>query len=181
MSEQQQPPSEGHAKAYETMLARVVEAVERLAETSAPRVRAALSQARDRAVELGELTRDEAERISTYLERDIEAAGRYLDRESSDLAGWFRMDRQLLESWLLDAFSSLADRARLDLQQFNQSLQQAGHWRTGEITGPGVLRCQQCGEELHFQQTGHVPPCPVCQGVEFDRTPADGATDGREQ
>lgn len=42
-------------------------------------------------------------------------------------------------------------------------------YHTGELTGPGVLLCNQCGERLHFTRAGRIPPCPKCGGSEFHR------------
>jgi hypothetical protein len=42
-------------------------------------------------------------------------------------------------------------------------------YRTGEITGPGTLVCDNCEERLHFHKAGHIPPCPKCHGVIYHR------------
>ena len=156
-------------KAYEDMLERVTEAMEKAGEEARPRLRDALRRARERAVELGELTAEEAERISEYIRRDVEDAARYLSRRDEDLAGWFRMDVQLIENWLFDRITSIADRTKLEIQEFNESLERASLWHTGEITGPGELRCTSCGKVLRFTRTGHVPPCPACKHTEYER------------
>lgn len=161
---------------YEKMLERVTHLLQDASGQASPRFREALRRARERAVELGELTSDEAERIGEYIRRDVEDAARYLSREDTDddLAGWFRMDLQLIENWLLDRFFSVADRTKFELQEFNRSLASSATWHTGEITGPGELRCTQCGQTLQFGKTGQVPPCPSCKNTEYHRvTTAD--------
>ena len=42
-------------------------------------------------------------------------------------------------------------------------------YHTGEITGPGTLVCDNCGEELHFHKPSRIPPCPKCKGTSFHR------------
>lgn len=158
-----------HTKAYERMLERVTEAMEQAEEKARPRLREALERARKRAVELGELTTEEAERIAEYVRRDVEDAAQYLSRNQQDLAGWFRMDMQLLENWLLDRFAFIADRTRLELLELRANLERAAHWHTGEITGPGELRCESCGKVLRFEKAGHIPPCPKCSHTRFER------------
>ncbi|MCP1673913.1 acyl-homoserine lactone acylase PvdQ [Natronocella acetinitrilica] len=160
---------EREPKAYENMLERVTDAMERAGEEARPRLNEALQWARQRAVELGELTAEEAERISEYIRRDVEDAARHLARRNEDLAGWFRMDMTLLQSWLIDKFTSIADRTRLELEELNASLEWATHVHTGEITGPGELRCEACGKVLQFTRAGHVPPCPACSETRFQR------------
>jgi hypothetical protein len=34
-------------------------------------------------------------------------------------------------------------------------------WQAGEITRVGTLRCEGCGEALHFSRSAHIPPCRV--------------------
>lgn len=165
---------------YEKMLERVTDLLHEAGEQARPRLRDALHRARERAVELGELTREEADRVGEYIRRDVEDAARYLSREDTDddLAGWFRMDLQLIENWLLDRFTSVADRTRLELEALQQTLERGAIWRTGEITGPGQLRCMACGKIMQFKHTGHIPPCPGCSGTRFERlTAEDDETD----
>ena len=42
-------------------------------------------------------------------------------------------------------------------------------YHTGEITVPGVLICDHCGEQLHFKEAGHIPPCAKCNETRFHR------------
>ncbi|MDN3517319.1 zinc ribbon-containing protein [Aquisalimonas lutea] len=171
MSDEQDPKERRQREGYEKMLQRVTEALEEAGEEARPRLRQALDWARQKAVELEELTSEEAERISEYLRRDVEDAARFLDRDSrdEDLRGWFRMDMQFIGSWLYDRFSMAADRTRLELLELNRQWQEAGTYHTGELTGPGELRCLGCGKAMHFRQAGHIPPCPACRETRFER------------
>ncbi len=156
---------------YEQMLQRVAESLDSAGDEARPRLRQALDDARRRAVELGELGRDEAERVAEYLRRDIEEAGRFLANPATDndLRGWFRIDLALLESWLYDRFSMLADRTRLEWLELHRQWSEAEIYHTGEMTGPGELRCLACERSLHFERPGHIPPCPSCHGTHFER------------
>ncbi|WP_435104787.1 zinc ribbon-containing protein [Arhodomonas sp. AD133] len=156
---------------YERMLERLRDRLESAEREFTPRVREALEHARDRAVELGELTREEADRVATSLRRDLEDAADYTARHDTDLNAWLRMDVQLVENWLWDQFSSVADRTRLEWLQFQQWLERAAEYHTGEIAGPGALHCTDCGETLTFTKAGHIPPCPKCRGTVYRRTP----------
>ncbi len=156
-------------RAYEKMLDRIRHALGEFESDVGPRLRLAVERARERAVELGELSREEADRISEYLRRDIEQAADYTTRNDQDLGGWLRMDLQLIEEWIWDRFSSVADQTRLDWIRFEQSLEEASTYHTGEITGPGVLTCQNCEEQMQFPRAGRIPPCPHCHATVFDR------------
>jgi rubrerythrin len=170
------PPPEG--KAYEAMLRRVVHAMDQAGDQARPRLENALARARALAVELGELTREEAERISDYLARDVEDAARHLAAQETDLAGWFHMDVQLLEHWLLDTFGSLADHTKLELAALDRSLERTARWHTGELTSPGVLACEHCGKRVHFTRSDRLPPCPACNASVFVRLTRKGDDGG---
>ncbi len=153
---------------YNRMMERVKAALEEVGE-KAPTLEQALARARDKAVELKELSREEAGQISDYVRRDIEEAGRHLAESGTELRSWLSFDMELIEDRLLDMLFSVADRTTLELMQFQERMAQSAVYRTGEVTGPGVLECTACGERLHFSRTGRIPPCPRCAGTEFRR------------
>jgi len=128
-----------------------------------------LDKARDKITESGNVTREEAEKISGYLKRDLHNAGEYLQDSSNDLADWLHMDIELIEWNLQDLFLQVADKTKLDLLLLEENAKHVNEYRTGEITGPGTLVCDKCQEELHFLNTGHVPPCPKCKATQFQR------------
>lgn len=156
--------------AYERMLARVHEGFQYAEEETLPRFRHVLDEVRDKTVELGELTREEAEKVATYLERDIQDAARYLAESGEDLRAWWRFDLDLMEQRLLDMFTSVADQTRLQWEQLAERAWAASHYRTGEVAGPGTLVCSECGAEIHFHQPGRIPPCPKCHATLFRRS-----------
>lgn len=40
---------------------------------------------------------------------------------------------------------------------------------TGEIASVGTYKCTNCGNEITFKESGHVPPCSVCAKTEWRR------------
>lgn len=160
-------------RAYETMLKRVSDIMDTAELKAAPIVREAIEQARDKAVELGELSREEAERIGAYLERDLREAGEYLADTGKDVGTWLRADLERIGNDLLDLFAGAADQVSRLLREAAQEARKASLYHTGEITGPGALLCTACGKELHFHRPGHIPPCPSCHATSFRRARAD--------
>lgn len=155
-----------HAHAYERMLDRLRSAMEHA------KLPEALETVKERAVAQGELTREEAERIGGFLRRDVEEAARYSVATDDDLTGWLRMDLQLVESWIWDRFSSVADKTRLEWMALQRELQEhSADYHAGEIAGPGSLSCSNCGEVIRFTQAEPIPPCPSCQGSDYRRAP----------
>jgi len=165
--------------AYEEMLKRTREGIQE-AQESTPKLQHMLESVRDNMVELGELTREEAQKISQYIERDIEDAASYIVETGEDLRNWWRFDLELIEQRMLDAFTSVADMTSLELGQWAEQARRATLYQAGQITGPGTLVCDQCGAEIHFTRTGRIPACADCGGLAF-RRPERGTSGDKDQ
>ena len=50
-----------------------------------------------------------------------------------------------------------------------EQARRAQFYRTGEVTGPGTLVCDSCGESLRFHATGYIPGCPACGHTVYHR------------
>ncbi len=172
-------PTHGNrlVEAYDRMMERVkhrLEELEQAEKAAFPRLHASIEHAAEKAVELGELTREEARLIGGYLKRDLEDAGEYLTTTGRDLRAWLRFDLELLEDRMLDFFQRGVDQSRLDLREFAQSVEgveemEIVEYRSGEVTGPGTLQCANCGERLVFHGPAVIGPCPACGATTFLR------------
>lgn len=162
---------EAMGEAYELMLERTSEGLDRLRKIehdAEPRVQQALADAKDKAVELNELTREEADRVADYLDRDLKAAGGWLADTGEEFRDWLGMETALISDRLLDMFAKAADQTSVELQKLRERAANA-EYRTGELAGPGALVCQNCGETIHFKKAGRIPPCPKCTETVFKR------------
>lgn len=141
--------------------------------TAATRSEAALSHAmdtaREKAIDLGELTREEADKVHEFVTRDLYDVGRHLAAEERNIADWLRLRLLVIEKELLTRFSGLAQAAKLELKHLEKAGRRFGEWHSGEVTTIGTLRCRRCGELVHFERTGHIPPCPKCHATVFER------------
>jgi hypothetical protein len=162
-------PDDKHGGAYERMLERTKQLLTETGQEVTPKLQQALDEAKEKTAELGELSREEAEKIGNYLRRDLYDAAEFLAEDRGELRDWLRFDIQLVEDRIVDALSLLVDQTKLELAELAEQAQLFGEWHTGEVTGPGTLICQSCGEELHFQKAGHIPPCPKCHGSSYRR------------
>lgn len=154
---------------YHRMLEHVKSFVDDAEKEFGPKIQYGIDAAKEKAAELGELTREEIETISEYIKRDLVEAGDYLENNGKELSDWLKFDIELIEERFLDTFSVLADQTRLELDRLAQQANAQGEWHTGEIAGIGSLECKSCGEVLHFHQPGHIPPCPQCHATKFKR------------
>lgn len=155
--------------AYDRMVAFAKEALDELKEKGEPAILRAVETAKEKLVEIGELTRQDAEKTRQNLLRDLHDSAEYLALEEREFADWLRLDLLLVEKQLLHRLAALADQARLELAHVAKSISRLGEWHTGEIRSIGILQCAQCGQLIHFHKTGRIPPCPKCQGTVFKR------------
>lgn len=167
--DREQEISKRLAQAYERMLERAGQGVRGAAADAGSVLQRAVQAAKDKAVELGELTREEAEKTGDALLRDLHDAASFLAFRGRDLADWLRLDLLGVERQALDTFSRMAEYAKADLKHLAKSGLAFGEWHTGEVTGLGTLACKQCGKTLHFHQAVRIPPCPACHGTVFVR------------
>ena len=157
--------------AYERMLERVQDTAEATEKKTVPWLREALAEARERAVTLNELTREEAEKIATYVERDVQDAAEFIAESGQEFRDWLRFDIALIQDRFLEVFAGMADQTSQALKDIAERARVINTYHTGEITGPGTLLCSACKEPLHFEKTGRIPPCPKCHHTEFRREP----------
>ena len=161
-------PTEGMGEAYEKLLKLTMQEAKLLKEKTGPVLHKLIDDTSEKISELGELTEEEAEKVSDYLKRDLREAARYMVETGADFKKWLAIDTAIVEDYLLERFKQAADQTTIELAKLKVSAESA-EYHTGEITGPGVLTCDECGEHLHFHKAGHIPPCAKCQGTHFHR------------
>ena len=149
---------------YTQMLKRVAESVK---GHTASAIHSAVHKARDLAIELGELSQEEAEKIAEYLKRDLRDMGEFAHKTGKSLHDWLQFDVLMIEAQLLDLILSVADKTRVEWLQFEHSLPQI--YQVGEVTGIGSLQCTACGKLQYFYQIMPIQACANCQNTEFKR------------
>ncbi len=154
---------------YNRMLERVKQMAGNAEKDALPVLKEGIEHATETAHELGELTKEEAERVAYYLRRDLQDAAGFVADSGKELGDWLRFDLQVVEQSLADIFNQVVDRTRTELQQLEERATAIGEWHTGEIVSIGTLECKGCGELLHFHHTSHIPPCPKCHGTTYRR------------
>ncbi len=162
-------PLDALGAAYEKMFERAAEHFHKAEERTGPLLHKLIDEARDKAVELKELSREDAEKVASWVKRDLSEAASYLSETGRDLRDWLGFETTLVESGLFDFLLKAADKTTISLLEMKEAAEQASTYHTGEITGPGTLVCDNCSEKLHFHRTGRIPPCPKCHGTTFHR------------
>lgn len=155
--------------AYDKMMARVHDLLDDAEEQTMPTLQRNIDRARQRAVELRELTAEEADKVAAYVKRDLHEAADYLDKTGKDLSSWFSFDLRLVEERMLELFARAADKTRLEWNRLASQARWSQEYHTGEIAAVGTLVCSDCGCEMHFKKTSRIPPCPRCHKTIFKR------------
>jgi len=156
--------------AYDTMMVRIDNLLDMAEQQALPVLQQNIDKAKQQAIELKEITQEEAEKVGDYLLRDIHDAADYLEQSGKEFSTWFDFDIELIEDRLFDVFSKVADKTQLGLAQLAAQAKRAQEYHTGEITSIGTLACQDCGTLVHFKKTSRIPPCPKCHKTVFIRT-----------
>ncbi len=155
--------------AYDLMLERVHATIEHAEKKAIPNIEEQLKIAQQKAIELGELSKEEADKVANYLKRDLQDISEYMQETQSQFSDWLSFEASILESKMFDWLNLVADQTKVQWNQFNEQARKSQQYHSGEITGPGTLECIACQQVLHFKKTGHIPPCPKCHGTGFKR------------
>ena len=173
MPDKQNPVSEKLIHAYNQLLESTKQFLDTTSKEAKPAILDAINKSKEKLAEATELTAEEIDRVSDYVVRDLHDAAEYIAEGERELADWLRLDALYIEDRLMDMFSQMVDHTRMALDELAENAKRATEWHTGEIASVGTLVCENCGEQLHFQKTGHIPPCPKCHHTVFNRVSKD--------
>jgi len=158
-------------EAYDRMLERVQTRMKELQETSLDTLEEEIQKAVEFEYELEEMTREEADLLGAYLERDLKHLMHFVDETGEGLKEWLQLDISLLEHQLADSLLSVADQTRVETLELNQKLENddAGHYISGEVATAGMFRCLNCSHMRCLTATSHLEPCEACGSHYYER------------
>ena len=156
---------------YDRMLERVKTRLHDLEETSLQNLEEEVQRAVEFEYELEEMTREEADLLGAYLQRDLAHLMHFVDETGEGLTEWLQLDISLLEHQLAERLLSVADRTRVDTLELNQKLENddAGHYISGEVATAGMFRCLNCSHMRCLTATSHLEPCDACGSHYYER------------
>jgi len=129
---------------------------------------AALDKAKAELIAAKEFTAERGEQLRRYLARDLDQtvdAARELGETARQ-----RLDPERLEAGALASIAGVLEWAGKSMLKLSTKARKPLTCKTGEITSAGTLTCQACGQQLHLEKTGHIPPCPKCKGTVFTKS-----------
>lgn len=161
MSEYKQPNDDNEdVKLYEKFVARA----EELLENGKKTLDETLTRAGDELLAAESFTKEQADKISRFIHRDINHAVAGLEsvKEAVDPKRVAVGAQSIFSKILSNTADALVDLAEKSEQQLE--------FKTGEVTSPGRLTCKNCGEVLHMKKTAKIPPCPKCHKVLYRKS-----------
>lgn len=155
--------------AYEKMYERVAQTWHNVTDKTGPKLLHAIEDAQHKAVELDKLAEEDALKLGDWLKRDLDDAITHISETDEKFTDWLGFEATLMENAFLSMLLDTADKTTVELMQIKERAEHPYTYHTGELTGPGTLVCDACGEKLHFYKAGRIPPCPKCHATEFKR------------
>lgn len=158
-------------EAYDRMLERVQSRLNDVQKNSLQTLEEEVQKAVEFEYELEEMTREEADLLGAYLQRDLEHLLNFVGETGEGVKEWLQLDMSLLEHTLADRLLSVADQTLVDTLELKQKLenQDVSHYISGEVATAGMFRCMNCNHMVCLTKTSHFHPCEACGSHYFER------------
>ncbi len=127
----------------------------------------ALDKAHEQLTALGEFSADQGAEFKQYLARDLDQTisdAQQLGGEAKE-----RLHPARLGAGALSSLTTVLEITGNALHSLSCKTKETLAYKTGEMTSAGTLTCLSCGQKVQLKGTGHVPPCPKCNGVDFKK------------
>lgn len=166
MSEQDRngPVEDQEVTLYKNLVSRSKEILETTRDKTADAFSRSMEKAKEELVQTGQSSREQAERLKGYFQRDFSRAGQSVKhfREA------FQPGR--VGSGIQSLFSELLASLGSTFSDWSARMEENVTYTTGELSSPGTLMCKKCQGKMHFKKTGRIPPCPKCASTQFKKT-----------
>jgi Zn finger protein HypA/HybF involved in hydrogenase expression len=128
----------------------------------------ALKKASEEISAMGDFSREQAEKISVFVRRDIASMGAQAGKTREALKK--AVDPQRVVVGVQSVFSRILNSAAGTLGEWAEKSEKQLEYKTGDVTSPGTLSCKDCGAEMHLKTTVRIPPCPKCHKTVFRKS-----------
>ncbi len=162
-------PLDALGRIYENMYEHVVDNLHTAEDKTEHLAHKLIDEAKEKTIKIEKQSQKEAEMLAHYLKRDLSDTAHYLSNTGHELKNWLGFETALLESEFLDLLLKVADKTTVKLLQMKEESNSSTSFHTGEVTGPGTLVCDECGEKLYFYKAGKIPACSKCNAETFHR------------
>ena len=130
---------------------KIISRTEELLGSGRKNLNEALKRAGDELSSAGNFTREQADKISTFVKRDIQHvidnAGKNRETVKEEV------NPKRIAVGAQSIFSKILSNTADTLSGWAQKSEQNLEFKTGEVTSPGALTCKNCGEVIHMKKT----------------------------
>jgi len=157
--------------AYYRMLERVYEKLLGNEPENPRKLDEVIDEARQHAIELGELESSQAVKIGDYLRRDVEDFALLTLEKADQAKERIQQDLSELERDILGKLLEIADQTTLELNAIRAQaeMRQQHEWLAGDVSGPRDLECKHCGKLHHHNRPGPIGQCGHCGNRHYRR------------
>ena len=163
-------PLDALGDAYEKLYEHVAKNLHNAEKKTEPLFHKLIEEVREKAGKFKELSEHDADKIAHWIKRDMTELTNYLSETGHELKDWLGFETSLVENEFLDLLLKAADQTTAKILEIKDRTYLTSTYHTGEIVGPGTLKCDKCMEHLHFHRAGKIPPCPKCHATNFHRS-----------
>lgn len=127
----------------------------------------ALDKAHEQMSALGDFSAEHGAEMKQYLARDLDQT--ISDAQQFGEEAKERLHPARLGAGALSSLAAVLESTGNALRSLGSKTKESLAYKTGEMTSAGTLTCLSCGQTVQLKATGHVPPCPKCNGVDFKK------------
>lgn len=169
MDEERKPEDEKkEVGLYEKLASRSKELIEGTKEKTSGTIDTAIEKAKEEMVVAGDFSREQGEKLKAFLKRDLQATQRGV--KMAGQAAKEALEPHRLAAGLQGTLATILEVVGEKFEEWGAKLESNLDYKTGELSTPGSLTCKKCGNTIKLHDTGHIPPCPKCRGVEFHKS-----------
>lgn len=145
-----------------------------------------LHKASEELSSLGSYTREQVDKVKTYIRRDIlhaaekkpadpteqNRATEAVQQKPVSFAQTVKeaIDPKRVATGAQSFFSRVITTAAGTLNEWGEKMEHGLEFTAGEVTSPGTLTCKNCGEVFKLKETAQIPLCSQCGQKSFRKS-----------
>jgi len=169
MSEERKPDDDKkEVGLYEKLASRSKELIEEAREKTSGTIDTAIEKAKEEMVVAGDFSHEQGEKLKAFLKRDLQVTQKGVKKVGQ--AAKEALEPHRLTAGIQGTLATILSVVGEKFEEWSAKLESNLDYKTGELSTPGSLTCKKCDYVIKMHNTGHIPPCPKCRGVEFHKS-----------
>ncbi len=151
-----------------TLFEKMISHTEELVSSGRKTLEESFKRASDDFASAGEFTREQSDKISDYVKKDLQHAVAAASKTRDNLKE--TIDPKRVAVGVQSLFSKILTNTAGTVGEWAKKTEQQLEYKTGEVTSPGTLTCKKCSELIHMKKTARIPPCPKCHHILYRKS-----------